>query len=101
MKTTKQISETILNQLGNHRFITMTGAKDMNYTGNALHFKFGSGAKNKANHCSITLQSDDTYMVDFHKVSNFHAKHIGSFRDIYVSNLKSFFTEQTGMETSL
>ena len=96
-----QIAQTILSQLGGTKFQVMVGAKQMNSTSNALHFKFGSGAKNKANHCSITLQTDDTYMMEFHRVVSVNAKHIGVFHNIYASGLTTVFTRETGMHTSL
>jgi len=96
-----QIAYTILQQLGGNKFQLMVGAKEMNSTSNALHFKFGSGAKNKANHCSITLQTDDTYMIEFHRVVSINSKHIGIFRDVYASGLQTVFTRETGMATRL
>jgi len=96
-----QIAQTILSQLGGNRFIAMTGAKDLNHTSNALHFKFGAGAKNKANHCSITLQTDDTYMIEFHRVVSVNCKFIGSFRDVYSNALATVFSRETGFNTHL
>ena len=95
------IAQTILSQLGGNRFCAMTGAKDINSTSNALHFKFGKGAKNKANHCSITLQTNDTYIIEFHQVGAASVRHIGVFYDIYANGLEAIFKNETGLDTRL
>ena len=58
------IAATILAQLGGSRFIAMTGAKNLVNHGSALTFKIGRNSS-KANMVRVTLNSDDTYTVDF------------------------------------
>ncbi len=59
------IAQTILAQLGGNRFVVMTGAKQLVDTGNGLQFSIGRGATNKANKVRVTLDTTDTYVVEF------------------------------------
>lgn len=97
------IANTILQQLGGNKFIAMTGAKGLAGGSNSLQFHFPKGA-NKANICRITLQTSDTYMVEFWNYSarTLTTKNIGApVRDIYADQLRDVFTQHTGLATSL
>ena len=58
------IAATILAQLGNAKFIAMTGAKNFMGFGNGLSMQLPRNAS-KANRLKITLDATDTYTVEF------------------------------------
>jgi hypothetical protein len=62
----KEVSETILQQLGGRRFIVMTGAKDFVAIDNGLRFRIGKNSS-RANIVKVILQGDDTYTMQFVK----------------------------------
>lgn len=110
---TAAIAETILTQLGGHRFIAMTGSKyfvPMQQGG--LQFRIPRNAS-KANMVTITLNELDLYDVTFIKFTEskldrktyefVDAKYetIKSFANVYFDQLQELFTEVTGMYTHL
>lgn len=99
---TNFIAQTILTQLGGNRFLAMTGANRLCAGSNSLQFHLRSGTTNKANICRITLDTDDTYMVEFFRLRGVECKTIGeAARGIYADRLAPYFTEQTGYDTHL
>ena len=92
------IAKTILQQLGGNKFIAMTGAKNLVDTGKGLKFKIGGGAKKGISYVNITLNSMDTYDVQF---MNRNARLVSEFEDVYADNLQELFTSETGFYTSL
>lgn len=60
------IATTIYNQLGGHKFVVMTGAKNMVAIENGLRFNIGQNGS-KANTVKVILNSDDTYTMQFIK----------------------------------
>lgn len=58
------IATTILEQLGGHHFVVMTGAKNLVAVDRGLRFHIGSNGS-KANVVKITLRGDDTYTMQF------------------------------------
>jgi hypothetical protein len=61
---TKNVAETIYDQLGGNRFVVMTGVRNLLHDDNSLSFHLGR-SKNRANRVKITLTSDDLYTVRF------------------------------------
>ena len=98
---TLAIAETIKAQLGGARFATMTGAKDFVGGSNFLQFSIGRGAKNKANKVRVTLQTNDTYQMEFFRVASCMVKDCGMVRDIYADKLQAVFTAATGFYTNM
>ena len=97
-----QIATTILEQLGGHRFVTMTGAKDILALESGLRFKLpgaGGFTKKGINLVSIILEGMDTYTVKFEKVRGMTRKTIAEFSDIYSDGLQELFTRETGLDT--
>lgn len=102
MSNGKQIAETILEQLGGHKFIVMTGAKNMMYAEAGLHFKIGTGAVNKATHCHIDLDVlADTYTVKFFRVRGTNVATLLERDNVYADSLGEIFTHHTGFALSL
>jgi hypothetical protein len=61
-----QIANTILAQLGGHKFVVMTGAKNLVAIENGLRFNIGQNGS-KANMVKVILNWDDTYTMQFIK----------------------------------
>lgn len=106
-----QVAITILEQLGNNKFMIMTGAKmlvamgpsedaDGVYRG-GLMFSIGRGAKNGANKVVIKLDSTDTYNVEFFKIRGTDVKTLPSYTGVYGDKLQEVFTRETGFDTHL
>ena len=60
------IATTIYNQLGGHKFVVMTGAKNMVAIENGLRFNIGQNGS-KVNTVKVILNGDDTYTMQFIK----------------------------------
>ena len=100
---TKQIAQTILQQLGGMgRLMAMIGAYHFTVLEEkGLSFKFKGSCK--FNYCKILLTPMDTYTVTFQKW-NWKAcslQHETTFDDFYCDNLIPIFEETTGLFLSL
>lgn len=96
-----QVANTILQQLGGNRFIAMTGAKNFVGSANALHFSLGRGAKQGINKIRISLNSDDTYDIEFFKARGVELQLVGIQPMVYAENLAYYFSNATGFDTRL
>ncbi len=97
-----QVANTILQQLGGHRFIVMTGAHTLAEIDKGLSFRISSRmTKNKANAIKIVLDPSDTYTVKFIKLSKTKMTVVEEYSDVYCDSLQRIFTDATGMYTSL
>jgi len=125
------IATTILNQLGGHHFVVMTGAKRMVAIENGLRFNIGQNGS-KANLVKVLLNGDDTYTMQFWKqgreinpytlmmkyyeqgmseaqieakvkeaAKKAEPKILKEYEGIYFDQLQSLFTEYTKLYTSL
>lgn len=102
-----------LNQLAqsNHgmsRLSGMIGAKNFvkSEEDNYVSFRFMRGAANKANFCKITLNSMDTYDIEFSKITtkkwgSVSVKPCDTFYGIYNDGLKEVFENETKLYLSL
>ena len=92
----------VLQQLGGNKFIAMTGAKDFsrNDDKQQIGFKIGRNARN-VNYVRITLNSMDTYDMEFLNVSVKGSKVKSKVDGVYNDHLQEIFTANTGMHTSL
>lgn len=114
MKGNKEMSvaETILQQLGGHRFTVMTGSNHYLSDGYTLRMHL---AKNhsKANRLEITLDEYDTYTMRFYKYTAGRldrktytwtadkVEEVETFHGIYCDQLQEIFTQVTWMYTRL
>ena len=100
----KEIAETILIQLGGRKFMAMTGAKDLSFGPNGLQMRLPRNGS-KANFLVISLNVMDLYNLSFESrkfsKGDFVLKVTKSYTDVYAEDLQRFFTEATGMYTSL
>ena len=103
MSESKQIAQTILEQLGGRQFMMMVGAKNLvTLTDGGLAFQFGTGAKNKANRVRVEYDyGADAYNVEFGKIYRSAWKTISRHEGIYADMLQALFTDETGFFTSL
>lgn len=66
MTRNQEIANTILSQFGGHKFVVMTGAKNMVAIENGIRFNIGQNGS-KANTVKVILNGDDTYTMSFIK----------------------------------
>ena len=115
-----EIANTIRQQLGGGRFITMTGAKNLAAHGpeagtrGALSFTLPSRfAKDGINYVKISLLGSDTYRVEFTKIGprpslkqmmagkSQTVTVVKTLDDIYADQLQSVFSRHTGLDVKL
>jgi hypothetical protein len=95
------VAKTILEQLGGNKFRVMTGAKNFMGFENGLVMKLGRNSSN-SNYLKITLNSMDTYDMEFAKLTRMgEKKSVSEYNNIYCDMLTDQFTAHTGMYTSL
>jgi hypothetical protein len=98
------VAKMILEQLGGHRFVAMTGAKNLLACddGQTLQFHLPRGAKDGCNAVRITLAEDDTYTVRFFRVGrDYRLTDLAEVTMVYADSLRRVFTAHTGLDTSL
>jgi len=97
-------AETILQQLGGNHFIAMTGAKNFAKKDTPeekfITFKIGRNC-HKINHVKVILdQGLDLYNMEFLRVGK-AVKVVSTHSGLFFDQLRSVFTENTGMYTRL
>ena len=95
------VADVILQQLGGNKFTTMTGARNFISKGNSLSMTLPRGCKYGINFLIITLNSPDTYDIDFGKLRGNDVKTVTRRTDIYADKLQTVFTDVTGLHTHL
>lgn len=101
-KSDINVAGEILNQLGGHRFLVMTGARNLvsDTKNNALMFKIGRN-KSKANYVKIRLNSMDTYDMLFARIHGAKYTELKEYEGLYGDQLQTVFTDYTGLYTRL
>ena len=106
------VADIILQQLGGHKFVVMTGSSHFVSDKNTLRMKLAKN-KSKANKLDITLDAYDTYTMHFYKYTAPRRKpnsfeftdgkveEVAKFEGIYCDMLQDIFTQVTGMYTYL
>lgn len=98
---TLAVANEIMRQLGDHRFLAMTGAKNLLAGPDSLSMKIGSNDK-KVTHVRIVLTPADTYRVEFLSIRGTQPwKTLNVAEDVYAEDLQRIFTEYTGLDTRL
>lgn len=96
------VAKTILAQLGNNKFVAMTGAKHFVSDGDSLQFRLPSRlALHGINHVRVTLTPADLYEVVFFKLRGFECTTIESLEGVYAEDLRRVFSEVTGLHCAL
>lgn len=100
--TQQTIAQLILTQLGNGRFVTMTGAKNLLNTGKGLSFRIpGTMTKNRINYVKVELNGFDLYDVTFGRIHGSTYTVISTHEDVFCENLVELFEDSTGLYTHL
>jgi hypothetical protein len=98
----KAVPRVILSQLGGNKFLTMTGAKDLVGSDDALWFGVSGRTNGKRiNRVRISLMSDDTYSIQCFALRGVDCRLVGWCHDIYAANLGATFERLTGLRISL
>lgn len=98
----QHIANTILQQLGNGRFLAMTGAKDLVCHPSGLQMRLPSRmTKNRAAWLLITLDPTDTYSLKFYNIRNLEVREVETVSGVYVESLRETFTRKTGLDVHL
>lgn len=93
------VANTILQQLGGSgRISAMLGTK--NFVGDENSLMFDFKMCKKAKKVRITLNSMDTYDIEFYKIRKFEHTVTGDFKGVYCDELKNVFEEFTGLYLS-
>lgn len=93
-------AQIILKQLGGNKFVSMTGAK--NLAGGTDYLSFGiMKNRGKITHVKIRLNSFDLYNCTFYSIRGTEIKAQDIADNVPVENLRSVFTDKTGLDTSL
>lgn len=106
MRTTS-IAQQILEQLGGNKFLAMTGAHTLGTSGSDLTFRLPRSARprNGINFVTIAYRRiPDTYDVTFHKLGTGYSLEsivVRKVEGVQAPQLRSIFTDTTGLETSL
>ncbi len=96
------VANTIFKQLGGNRFNVMTGAKNLIASADALSFRLPSNFAQKGiNAVRIRLTPADTYEVTFSNIRGTKVTVVSTFDDVYADSLRTLFTSETGLDTSL
>ena len=103
-----EIAQTILQQLGGSRFISMTGAKDfLAIPDPALSFRLPGRpgfVKDGINYVKITLRND-LYDMEFSRIAGpakrFAKTNKAMFEGVFADQLQATFTLATGLDTHL
>lgn len=96
--TDKTTAIEILRQLGGNRFIAMTGAKNFYCDNNSMCFRLPSTiTKDRINYVKITLNSMDTYDLEFISIRGEKIKTVSTFEGAYNDMLASVVADKTGL----
>ncbi len=96
------VASVILEQLGGRRFLAMTGAKHLLAHPSALSFRLPSNfAKRGINYIRIELNGMDLYDVTCSRVRGMETIHEEKMLNVDCEQLRTVFTDVTGLATSL
>jgi hypothetical protein len=100
----RYIAETIIEQLGGGRFITMTGAKDLTILDRGVQLKINGRHPElgkKVNRVIVKLNFLDLYDVDYLYVREGKVTTIAKAEGIYNDMLMDSFEQNTGLYVTL
>lgn len=101
-KTDKTIAIEILKQLGGHKFIAMTGAKNFVCDNNSMGFKLsGTMTRDRINWVKITLNIMDTYDLEFKSIWGDKIKTISEISGVYFDGLRDVIADRTGLSLNI
>ena len=94
------VAREILNRLGGHKFMVMTGAKNLVSDDNALMFRIPK-AKDSINYVKITLTNMDLYDVEYGRIRGDKYTIVNTEKGLYNDMLVKNFEKNTGLYTKL
>jgi hypothetical protein len=94
------IAERIIEQMGNGKFLAMTGAKNFVAGAHQVHFNIGRNPK-KISKVSITLDGNDTYRMQFLHIYGTSVTLLADVANVQVAQLREVFERETGLRVSL
>jgi len=101
-KTDKTVAVEILRQMGGNRFIAMTGARNFFCDNNSIGFRLpGTMTRDRINFVKVTLNSMDTYDIEFKNIRGDKIKDVDSYEGIYNDGLEAAIGRRVGMATRL
>ncbi len=95
---THSVPNTILEQLGGSKFLSMTGARNFVGSSDSLQMHLPT---RRSPMVTVRLDPDDTYSVVVYRLQNLQPKVVTAVHDVHVAQLRETFTRLTGLETSL
>ena len=96
----KSQASELLKQLGGNKFISMTGAKNLTFSGLGLVMQIGKNSKG-VTHVRFKLSSKDLYDIDFLSIRGSNVKTKSKEKGVYVDQLGKVFKKNTGLKTGL
>lgn len=101
-RSSMEIANTILDQLGGNRFQVMTGAASFTATGQGLSMLLPSSlTKNRIRGIRIELAGDDTYTISAYSIRGVDRRLADERTGVHCENLQSVFEDVTGLLCSL
>ena len=97
----KEIGQTILQQLGGNKFIVMTGAKNIGFTNKGIQMGIGRNAKGVTHLIINYNKGKDLYDMEFIKIRGIDRTVVKDLKGVYADQLQKLFTKYTGMHTRL
>ena len=96
------IAQTILDQLGGQRFALMTGARSFCSGERSLTFRLPANmTRHRGSGMRIELNAHDLYDIQLFKIVKLTPKNVDERNMVHVEDLRSVFTDMTGLDTSL
>jgi len=96
----KSQASELLKQLGGNKFISMTGAKNLTFSGLGLVMQIGKNSKG-VTHVRFKLSSKDLYDIDFLSIRGSNVKTKSKEKGVFVDQLGKIFKKNTGLKTGL
>jgi hypothetical protein len=100
-----ELANQIIKYLGGHKFVVMTGAKQIFALDNGVQFKIGRNVKS-INKVKITLNGMDLFDMQFLSVKmtkdfDVKVKTIAEYNNVYFDQLENVFHNTTKLNTRL
>jgi hypothetical protein len=98
----ESVADQIIQQLGGmHRIQAMIGPTLFVSQRDGVSLKFANKAARRPNYVLITLEPDDTYKMVFMRGRGMNWKTINTLDQVHAEDLRSFFTQETGLHLKL
>src|SRR6056300_341306 len=96
----KSQASELLKQLGGNKFISMTGAKNLTFSGLGLVMQIGKNSKG-VTHVRFKLSSKDLYDIDFLSIRGSNVKTKSKEKGVYGDQLGVMIKKNTGLNIRL